>query len=112
MIRRLPGLRAMRTVCQHVGMSFGGSLLLDAANFRVPFAKSLTNCFHLLGSFDVQHPPSLQRRLAVGAEEEADGPRQDETNLTSLFLFQVLQFNKPSLHKLLWSTFEIRTDTQ
>ncbi|CAM4613131.1 unnamed protein product [Leuciscus chuanchicus] len=39
-------------------------------------------------SFDVQNPPSLQRRLAVGAEEEADGPRQDAANLTSLFPFQ------------------------
>ncbi|KAL7863086.1 hypothetical protein SRHO_G00120700 [Serrasalmus rhombeus] len=62
--------------------------------------------------FDVQNPPSLQRRLAAGAEEEADGPRQDAANLTSLFPFQVLQFNQPSPHKLLWSTFEIRTAAQ
>ncbi|KAL1246920.1 hypothetical protein QQF64_034709 [Cirrhinus molitorella] len=62
--------------------------------------------------FDVQNPPSLQRRLAVGAEEEADGPRQDAANLTSLFPFQVLWFNQSSPHKLLWSTFEIRTSAQ
>ncbi|KAI7802056.1 hypothetical protein IRJ41_021104, partial [Triplophysa rosa] len=60
-------------------------------------------------SFDVQNPPSSQRRLAAGAEEEADGPRQDAANLTSLFTFQVLRFNQSSPHKLLWSTFEIRT---
>lgn len=62
--------------------------------------------------FDVQTPSSSQRRLTAGAGREADGPRQDAANLTSLSPFQALRFNQPSLHKLLWSTFEITLSAQ
>ena len=62
--------------------------------------------------FDVQTPSSSQRRLTAGAEREADGPRQDAANLTSLSPFQVLWFNQPLPHKLLWSTFEIMVSAQ
>lgn len=62
--------------------------------------------------FDVQTPSSSQRRLTAGAEREADGPRQDTANLTSLSPFQVLWFNQPLPHKLLWSTFEIMASAQ
>lgn len=61
--------------------------------------------------FDVQTLSSSQRRVTAGAEREADGPRQD-ANRTSLSPFQVLWFNQPSLHKLLWSTFEIMVSAQ
>ncbi|KAK5623623.1 hypothetical protein CRENBAI_010473 [Crenichthys baileyi] len=57
--------------------------------------------------FDVQTPSFSQRRVTAGAEKEADGPRQDAANLMSLSPFQVLWFNQPLPHKLLWSTFEI-----
>lgn len=79
-----------------------------------PFTRSLTNCFCLQGSmlFDVQTPSFSQRRLTAGAEREADGPRQDAANLTSLSPFQVLWFNQPLPHKLLWSTFEILVSAQ
>lgn len=62
--------------------------------------------------FDVQTLSSSQRRLTAGAEREADGPRQDAANLTSLSPFQVLWFNQPLPHKLLWSTFEIMVSAQ
>lgn len=48
----------------------------------------------------------------AGAEREADGPRQDAANLMSLSPFQVLWFNQPLPHKLLWSTFEIMVSAQ
>lgn len=51
--------------------------------------------------FDVPAPSFSQRRLTAGAEREADGPRQDALNLTSLSRFQVLWFNQASPHKLL-----------
>ncbi|KAI4818799.1 hypothetical protein KUCAC02_004099 [Chaenocephalus aceratus] len=62
--------------------------------------------------FDVQTPSSSQRRVTAGAEREADGPRQDAANLTSLSPFQVLWFNQPLPHKLLWNTFEITVPAQ
>lgn len=37
--------------------------------------------------FEVQTLSSSQRRLTAGAESEADGPRQEAVNLTSLSLF-------------------------
>lgn len=62
-------LVSKNSVCTTCGNEFRWALLLDAINFHVPFTKALTNCFHLLGSFDVQNPTPWQRRLAAGAEE-------------------------------------------
>lgn len=57
-------------------------------------------------------PFPLHKRDWRQEQGEADGPRQDAADLTSLSSFQVLQFNQPSPHKLLQSTFEIMVPAQ